>query len=278
MKTLDLVRRLDPAAAGDPVRAVAPGSREDMLTRIMHTPVAEGDAVGARARRRFPARRLVPVLVAAGLIGGIAISAVGLPGGTRQEALSPALSFTTEGKFLKVTILDPEADSQRYNEEFKAHHLDIELLLIPASPSRVGVADGQMYWGDDKGHIDFHTMPAGCQDAGTYPCVPEFTIPLNYKGSVRLGIGRAAKPGEQFGMAGPLNGRGEPLEGMKWLNQPVGKIAAVLKERGYTVTYAVRGADQEQSGPVPPNWYVVEPSVLEAGKRVSLGVSPTPMR
>jgi hypothetical protein len=34
----------------------------------------------------------------------------------------------------------------------------------------------------------------------------------------------------------------------------------------------------EQSGPVPPNWYVIEPSSSQAGKRVSLGVSPTPMR
>jgi hypothetical protein len=274
---LDLVSRLDPIVADDPVRAVTDTSREEMLTRIMNTPVTDGAT--APARKRFPFRRLAPVLVAVGIAGGIAVSVLDLPGGTRQEALSPALSFTTKGESLKVRILDPEADSARFNKEFKAHHLDIQLVLLPSSPSGIGrnVAVGSVGSDPDR-QIRYSSDPTGCALAWTYPCVPEFTIPKDYKGSAQLYIGRAPRPGEDLVARGPLDGRGEPLQGVKWRNLRVSLVLEILKQRGYTVPeyVAVEGNEGKFRTSVPANWYAVEGGYLLKGKQVVLTTSPTP--
>ncbi|ADB32187.1 hypothetical protein Kfla_3123 [Kribbella flavida DSM 17836] len=273
-QTFDLVRRLDPAA-DDALGDVTPASRAELLAGILDSPV---DVVAAR-RSRHPVRRLAPVLVAASLLGGVVVSTSGWPGGTREQALGPALSFSTEGEFLKVRILDPVADSRRYNEEFKAQGLDIELVLIPASPSQVGQADGQLYSGSNtRQRIRFESVPAGCVEAATYPCVPEFTIPKDYRGTARFGINRAAAPGEQYAATGALNGRDEPLEGIQWLNRPVGEISAILRQRGFSITYRWPTGRQNPNATPPPTWYVIEPSFARQNNLVELEVSPRPMK
>jgi hypothetical protein len=219
------------------------------------------------------------VLVAAGVLGGIAASVIELPGGTRHEALSPALSFTTEGDFLKVRILDPEADSARFNKEFKAHGLDIELVLLPSSPSGIGRIAAEGSDASDPGRQIRHSAdPAGCDQAGTYPCVPQLTIPTDYKGSAQLYIGRAARPGEDLTVSGPLDGRGEPLQGVKWRNMRVSAVLEILNKRGYTVAeYRVmEGNNSQFRTSVPSNWYAVEGGFLQKGKQVVLAASPTP--
>lgn len=292
--TIDLLRRLDPAAGNDPARAVGADSRTELLTRIMQADLSAGDGpdtageVGRRAlagtvetargrsgRRQFLVRRVVPGLVAAGLVGGIAVSVVGLPGGSRQEALGPALSFTTEGNFLHVKIVDPEADSARYNKEFKAHHLDIQLVLEPASPSQVGrnIAQGSSEHADP---ITSTVDPAGCDDAGTYPCVPQFVIPKDYHGSLQLYIGRAARPDENLVANGAIDDRGEPLAGLRWRNKRVSEVLALLAQRGYTVPeYRVTKKNfAESPKTVPLNWFVTG-GFLFKGKQVVLEASPT---
>jgi len=268
--TLDLLRRLDPIGADDPAQAVRTDSREDLLTRISQTPPP---APEGPVRRGTVRRRLVPVLVAAVVVAAAAITIVDLPGDSRQEALSPALSFTPEGNYLRVRIVDPRADTARYNKEFKKRHLNITLELMPGSPSVVGQSPAAMF-GPDSRNIEQSQDPAGCVEAGTYPCVPEFLIPKDYAGDAGLVIARAARPGEDLQFSGPIDGRGEALQGVKYKNLRVGQVLAILKQRGYTVPeYRLTvGGTATAPRTVPPS-YFVKGGFLIRDKDVILDVS-----
>ena len=271
--TLDLLRQLDPAAGEDPARAVGSATRADLLAAITATPTRAG--VPATPKRpRVVVRRLVPVLAAAAVIAAVAVTVVRLPGDSRQEALGPALSFTTEGKFLKVRVVDPEADSARFNKEFKEHGLDIKLALVPVSPSAVGQNVAAGFSADAK-NIRTTVYPAGCDNPPSHPCVPEFTIPLDYKGQAELYIGRAAKPGERLATSGPIDGRGEPLQGVKYAGQTVATVVKILEGRGYTAEYRVTvGSETQTRKTVPPGWFVRDGSLLTSNHAV-LFVSST---
>jgi hypothetical protein len=269
--TIELLRRLDPTAGDDPAKAVGADSRAELLTRIMQADPADTEG---SPRRRFLVRRVVPALVAAGIATAITFSVVGLPDRDRHEALGQALSFTDEGNFLRVKIVDPKADSARYNAEFKKRHLDITLELVPASPSVVGkeVAAG---FGADSENIRSTGDPEGCVEAGSYPCVPTFLVPKDYTGSADLQIGRAAAPGEHIDAGGAIDGHGEALEGVKYLNQTVAMVLAILAERGYTVPEYRYTKNNFTTSPktVPTTWFV-RSGFLVSGKEVILFVSP----
>ncbi|TCC57420.1 hypothetical protein E0H73_28940 [Kribbella pittospori] len=266
--TLDLLRRLDPVAGDDPAQAVRAESRDELLTRIGQTPPPAPKAPKSAVRRR-----LVPVLVATAVIAATAVCLVELPGDSRQEALGPALSFSSEGDYLRVRIVDPAADTARYNKEFKKRHLNITLELLPGSPSTVGLSPAAAF-GPDSDNIQQSEDPEGCVEAGTYPCVPQFLIPKNYSGEAGLVIARATRPGEKVQFTGPIDGRGEALEGVKYKNLRVSQVLAILKQRGYTVPEyrLLVGSTATAPKSVPAN-YFVKGGFLIKDKDVILDVS-----
>ncbi|GAA2815252.1 hypothetical protein [Kribbella solani] len=282
-ENLDLIRRLDPIANDDPAAAVSAESREELRTRIGHSPAGPATRVvgtanagaGRPAVRRPLARKLVPVLAVGALVAGAAVTLIERPGGTKQEALGPALSFVTEGNVMKVKILDPEADSARFNKEFEAHGLNIKLRLLPVSPSVVGTSPAAGF-SEGSDWIKTTFEPAGCLQAMTSPCVPEFTIPLPYKGQADLYIGRTAKPGEELASAGDLAARGEPLAGVKYQGMTVGAVKKLLTDRGVSAEYRVnvRPNYTDARDEVPANWIVREGTLLKLDHAVLFVSAP----
>jgi hypothetical protein len=216
---------------------------------------------------------LVPALVAASVVAAAAVTIVELPGDSRQEALGAALSFSSEGDYLRVRIVDPYADTARYNKEFKNHHLNITLKLMPGSPSMVGLSPAATF-GPGSPNIKQTDDPPGCAQAGTFPCVPEFLIPKNYAGEAGLVIARAARPGERMALTGAIDGRGEPLQGVKFRNLRVSQVLAILAQRGYTVPEYRVSANGTTSSPktVPPTYFVKD-GLLVKDKQVILFAS-----
>ncbi|MEV5965344.1 hypothetical protein AB0L70_26480 [Kribbella sp. NPDC051952] len=285
--SIELLSRLDPIATDDPGEAVQADTRSDMLTRITQTPqagskstVSKGPASkgpasrGSASKSSARRRRLVPVLVAATVVAAAAITVVELPGDSRQEALSPALSFSPEGNFLRVRIVDPYADTARYNKEFKKRHLNITLELMPGSPSIVGQSPAAAF-GDGSANIEQSDDPPGCAEAGTVPCVPQFLVPKDYSGEAGLVIARAARPGEDIQFGGPIDGRGEALNGVKYKNLQVSQVLKILTQRGYTVPeYRLAGNNATGSPKKVPGTYFVKDGFLHKDKEVILFVSP----
>ena len=273
MNTIELLRSLDPIAANDPAAAVRDDSRTELLTRIGNSPVPTTGGTGKESGKRAR-RRLVPVLVAATVVAAAAVTVVERPGDSRQEALGAALSFHSEGDYIRVRIVDPLADTARYNREFKKHHLNITLELMPGSPSTVGQSPAAVF-GPDSPNIQQSDDPPGCSQTGTYPCVPQFLIPKNYSGEAGLVIARAARPGEAIALSGPIDGRGEALQGVKYKNLRVGQVLEILKQRGYTVpSYRLTAKGTTGSPKTVPASYFVQNGFLLKDKEVVLFVSP----
>lgn len=263
--SLDFVRTLDPTATADPATQVTAATRADLLRGITATPVPLKSTRPVR-------RRLVPVLAAAAAVAAITVFVVHVPGDNDRppQALGQALSFTTEGDVMKVRVLDPEADVARYNEEFKQHGLNITLRLQPVSPSIVGQDIAMSGTSDDPEQIIPGRYPKGCKGTLASPCVPEFTVPLSFRGQADLYVGRTAKPGEPYSSAGDITGPGEALEGVDYKGRTVGYVLGKLAERGFSAEYRV-GEKSEQSDSAPPSW-VVQDAVPSSDRHVILFV------
>lgn len=258
--TIDTIRKLNPVRDEDVGRAIAPETKAQLIDRITADRLPTTEAPRRRIRRR-----LVPALMATGLAASAAVFLVDLPGDDTPRALS----FTEQGNFLIVKILDLHADSERYNKEFKKRGLDIKLRLAPVSPASVGQNVAQGYEGPNTKSIETFDDPPGCSNAGSYPCVPSFKIPLNYKGTADLYIGRAAAPDERYAVHGSIGDRGEALHGVRWQNEPVGEVLKILKSRGHVVDKYFVGRDpglpENPRQTVPDTWYVVHGTSWKPG-------------
>ncbi|GAB3984809.1 hypothetical protein GCM10029978_095590 [Actinoallomurus acanthiterrae] len=282
-----LIRQLAPITDEEAARMVSPQARTELAEQITATAVPAGH----RARR---GRRLivgVPLAVAAATAAiAVAVTSAG-SGGTHttptpsQRASSgpvkvqlAALTFSTQGKYLVVKVKDPLADPARYQKEFAAHGMDIDLKLVPASSTIVGtvvMADGPLETITARGRC--HTGGGG--DA----CPVGVKIPLGFKGHAQVVFGRAARPGEHYDSSAPADAPGEVMHGMTYRGRTVAEVLAMLRKRHVTVPeYRYMGADGDsapyQNG-VPPNevkpgWFVHGAS-LWAQNQVLLVVGPT---
>jgi hypothetical protein len=284
---IDTVRELNHLTDEQAAEAVRPQVGADLLTAIISTPLPADPAPGAPGHS-LPARsvtqrriigRLVPGAVVAGIIAATVLVAVGRSGDDTPQALS----FTTQKDQIIVRVLDPRADSERYNAEFRKRGLDIKLKLLPVSPSSVGQNLGVETSGptDPTNDIEVFDDPQGCTMEGSYPCVPGFKIPRDFKGAAVLYFGRAAAPDERYAVAGSIDARNEPLDGVRWRNRPVAEVVKTLASRGYTVEKFYVGVYPELEGQprktVPGTWRMTGATAWKQGS-VIMWVVPTPHR
>jgi hypothetical protein len=229
-------------------------------------------STGRRARRPGrPAKRIligIPVAAALAVVGLIATS-LGTPGQRLgpitvgpPRAQAAALSFARHDGYIRVIVRNPLADPRRYRAEFAAHHLDIRLTLVPASPSIVGTLVAETL-SADSGQLDPITAIGKCYTGGSGSACPVgVKVPIDFRGSATLVFGRAARPGEQYESAGQANSRGEALYGLHYQGRSVAAVLAMLARRGVTVPqWRVQRAGQcytEARLEVPPTWVVYQ--------------------
>lgn len=270
--TIDTLRDLNPVT-DDEARAI---TRAKDLAWIDVLSKARTTAPEVPVKRRRPVvRRLVPALVATGLVGGIALTVVERSGDSRTEALGPALAFSDEGRYLQIKIVDLEADSARFNKELKEHDLNFHIQLAAASPSIAGklltVGDS----GVDGTGGTFKVNEKNCLHGDVGTCEIELKVPKQYRGDGVVIIGRPARPGEQIEYGGQLWERGEPLAGLKVVGQRVDHVRALVEQHGYTVGRYRRsgGGPVLPAAEVPDSWVVVDGELL-VDKQVVLRVAP----
>ncbi len=240
--------------------------------------------------RRRPVRRLV--LVGAPVAAGIAAVAIVLspssPTGPRP-AEAHALEISTEGDLIVARVSDPDADPARYAAEFAEHGLDVDLRLVPASPSAVGTvvyldANADVTGTDDR-PVEVIEAPGECETPGGGECPVGIRIPEDYGNRVDIAFGRAAEPGETYDASNGATAPGEALDGLDLTGMRVADAVAVLEERGQTATqFRAFSPDSPETltpsaDEVPGDWYV-HAAVLDAPGEVMLfvGESPEPAR
>jgi hypothetical protein len=266
--------RPDAADLGDADRAAV---RQRLLAAAATEQSASRPAPARRRRRRV----WLPAVAAAAAVA-VAAAVAAWPGhhgaGARPASAMPqrldmhALAFTTSGGYITVIVQNPLADQSSYNAEFRAHHLDITLLLVPVSPSLVGTVD--QIEGTDLNQIKVITAQGRCQTGDLDPCPVGLRVPLGFRGQATLVFGRAARPGEQYDEAAQANAPGEVMYGLAYQGKTVAAVLAMLQARHVTVpTY--RDPYVLSPSQVPGTWYVYD-ALAWAPQQVVLWVGPTP--
>lgn len=213
-----------------------------------------------------------------------------------------ALAFTRNGDYIDVRILDPDADPERYRQDFAAYGLSVDLKMKPASPSLVGalvsVSARQrmvVFHGDGfdikDGTNSRRIKKIEGTDCGRTWCLAGVSIPVDLHSPFEVTFGRAALPGERYEITGDPTARGEILEGMKPANKTVGEVRIMLQQRHATVSRYYKAPPEPagrggsgldvtehplQAEDVPDTWYVHEALGGPEKGTVRLIVAPRP--
>jgi hypothetical protein len=265
----------------DAARVVGPETLADLAERISSTPARPGPRHVRRLMRR-PRMATIALVAALAAVVLVVTTIGGAQNGIGPLAVGPgsaqALSFTTSGGFINVIVRNPLADPARYRAEFAAHHLDITLKLVPASPSTVGTVVA--FGGTQLQSLDPITARGKCVVAsGGSICPVGVRVPLGYRGSGEIVFGRAARPGEQYVSGGSATAPGEAMHGLRYRGRTVATVLALLRARHVTVPqyrYVHASFGHElRSDQVPSDWYVLN-AIPWAPGQVLLFVGPTP--
>ncbi|MFD8557942.1 hypothetical protein ACFV1N_11720 [Streptosporangium canum] len=244
------ISRLNPVTDHEIAALVSTEARDELAEHIT-------EAAPQPAPRSWWRRRLIvgiPLVVAATAAAVVAFSSgwVGL-----QRAEAAALSFQREGDYLVVRVQDPNADPERYREEFQQRGMDIDLKLAPTSPDKAGkvlfIEDGD----DPAGRLE--AVEGSC---GERACSVAVKVPVSYRSHASIVFGRAAEQGEMYD-TGPDDEPGAGI-GLPGIDQyTVAEAAAILRARDVSIEYRYRyrGSDRPYPNGVPadkvdPNWYI----------------------
>jgi hypothetical protein len=240
MSQISQISRICPVTDAEAERMVRPATLADLAERITATQDLPDGRVTAP---RLAAKRrgwLIGIPLAAGLAAAVVVLTGLIPGrlpapGHRtrpaagSESTGPvsaqALSFITSDGSITVIVRDPLADSARYRAEFAAHHLNITLKLVPASPSLVGTV---VYTGESGGaDITPITARGRCYTGGGGSACPVgVRIPADFRGQAELVFGRAARPGELYESTAPATAPGEVMHGLRFQGLTVARVLA----------------------------------------------------
>ncbi|WP_188194499.1 hypothetical protein [Nonomuraea sp. SYSU D8015] len=237
----NLARVHDEDLAG---QASGAGARALLASITAEEPAAEPAPWFVRVARRRPARRRLALAAAA--VAGLVTAAVVGPTvlgerGPATSYASAAIDIELRGDTYVATIKDPFADHAKYTEGFKAVGLNVNLEVIPASPSRVGKIAGMSLSGPLSGNgrsIEAETAPEGCA-FGQDGCAMTVRVPHDWAGWARIQVGRSAKPGEKYRNLRPATVVGEMLEGYRADEKTVGEVVAEVQRRGLKAVFQI---------------------------------------
>ncbi len=296
----ELVHRLTPRLT-EPGGSAGPDgpAAQALRARIVATPRTETASASATAsaatpavtpaRRVRPVRRgaLVGVGIAAAVAGAVVATGALSPSSTPTgpaPAAADVLDITTEGDLVVARVSDPDADPERYAAEFAEHGLDVDLRLVPASPTVVGTvvylddnADGT---GTDERPVETIEAPGACLPGGGGGCPVGIRIPANYTNRIDVVFGRQAEPGESYDSSTDAFAPGEALEGLELEGLTVGEVKDVIAERDQVLAeyrYMPAGSSSTESpdaDEVPDDWYVYDVSLSGPGEVLAF-VGPT---
>jgi hypothetical protein len=289
---MNQISQICPVTDTDAERLVRPGTFADLGARITAAPPAGLTPARPGREPRQPRVNRKPIAMSlAAALAVIALVAAALaitrpsappkpatapPPGAKDRVPAQVLSFTTSGGYITVVVRNPLADPARYRAEFAAHHLNITLKMVPASPSIVGTV---VYIQEPASSPDIGTITARGRcytGGGGSACPVGVRIPAGFRGQAEVVFGRAARPGEQYESTAPATAPGEVMHGLHFTGDTVAQVLAMLRQRHVTVpvfNYARSGGARNVSH-VPGTWYVYDADPWAPGQ-VMLSVGPT---
>jgi hypothetical protein len=263
---------------------------------------AEEHAVNRRPRRLAPPRfRRQPrrpglsrrILVPAGtaalaVAAGIVVYGAIATTPTHEHSSSPVIHavpvsfrFPKSGPdsgYIVATVTNPFAAQSSLNAAFQAAHLNITVILEPASPSVVGTVLGTSTSTSSTGpQIQAVGSRGACVTGGGGPCNLEIKIPRDYSGQGTIELGRPAKPGEAYVATTSSFAPGEALHCSGLLNEQVAQALPTIEADNITAYWGVPGNDPPptlgatsgpqvpDTTPPPGNYHIVSADPIAAG-------------
>jgi hypothetical protein len=203
---------------------------------------AEITAQRAERQRLFTGRVARLGVAAAASIVAVAALIVALDSAPPAAA---GIAFERRTGYLIARVVDLRADPDAMRAAFRERGLDIDLELVPVSPSLVGeiVASSE----SEPGIKHLPDRARGCPQE--LRCGPiGLRIPLGWEGEAQIVLGRAARGSETYVSAGDAFAPGEALHCVDGVvGATVADAASVLDRRGVAATWHV---DEEIDGQV----------------------------
>ena len=196
-------------------------------------------------RRRVLSLRRRRFALAAGAAASVvaAVTLIGAEPCTSQAAAG--IEFERREGHLIARVVDLRADPDAMRAAFREHGLDIDLELVPVSPSLVGeiVASSE----SDPGIQHLSDRARGCPEETR--CGPiGLRIPLGWDGEAEIVLGRKAEGSEGYVSAGNAFAPGEALHCATGIvGATVAAAQGVLDRRGLDAIWHV---DEEIDGAV----------------------------
>jgi hypothetical protein len=256
------------------------------LTSLSHSPAAQAlfeevvsmnqdetrGATRSQARRRpkTPRRRARLAWASAAAAVVVAAGVFAITAAVHETPTAAAVEFSTAGKYIVAMVEDPCAAAQRLNEAFAARGLDINLKLVPVSPSMVGsvVFMGVDGTGADENGIQ--SLASATRQGPGGPMPVGLRISVDFKGHAEIVLGRAARPGETYVSTGDAFAQGEALYKSGLRGMRVSEAAGRLKDLGLTAEWRDERA-VSTSAPVPSASPVPSPTPT------ATAAAPSPM-
>ncbi|MEA2520561.1 MAG: hypothetical protein QOI81_207, partial [Actinomycetota bacterium] len=196
-----------------------------------------------------------------------------------KEAL--AVTFGERKGYISAVFTDPAAAKEAIDAAFARRGFDINVSLVPASPSLVGTVGAMSEDPLAQQHEIKILHDTGCwTEGGGQRCPIGLLIPKDFAGHASIEVGRVAQPGEKYGLGNQAFFPGENLHCSGIAGMTVEQAMPVLQDLGVQVMWRsmdrsiddVRGID-------PPA--VAHQFVQYDGETVASGldwvwVSPTP--
>ncbi|MFD1542452.1 hypothetical protein [Nonomuraea guangzhouensis] len=244
-----------------------------------------------RGDRHWARRTLLGLAASVVLALGVVLgpSLLGHGGGSATSYANSAVEIQKEADTYVARIKDPYADYQKFSEAFRALGLNVELRVIPVSPTAVGKIvrmGGNAASMDGLGsNVPFGAgkEPTDC-DLADSGCFLTVTVPATLKGTsglMHFELGRPAEPNESYANDWlPATRAGEQLAGAKMSGRTVGDVLAEVRKRGLTADfdlvtvhdggYQVKPLAADQVG---ADWIVYKVASVRVGE-VRLQVTP----
>lgn len=210
---------------------------------IVSTPVADAPSGGGRRAKRAdsvrarerPVARRVSLLAAAvcALAAGFAVAGQMLLDAPTAAA---GVEIARTNRFFVARVVDLNADPDAMRAAFRERGLDIELRLVPVSPSLVGEIVAMS--DTAEGITGLPDPETGCPEE--MRCGPiGLRIPLDFRGEADITLGREAEAGELYVSAGDAFAPGEVLHCSGLLGAPVRHARDALARRGVRAVWHV---------------------------------------